>query len=164
MGQAFITAWLETGDEVLIGNIGTQLFTLKVSGSLPADENLIVKVAQRCTRKTIVAWAQAASGVPEKRATTRIEFRRNPFVVLAALICPDNHCELPDCRHGLFTRDDDSFYLEVHHLVPLSEGRDDSLLNVAALCSHCHRELHSGAERRTLRATLQHHITGKLFP
>lgn len=164
MGQAFITAWLETGDKVLIGNIGTQLFTLKVSGTLTADENLIVKVAQRCTRKTIIARAQAASSVPEKRATTRIEFRRNPFVVLAALVRADNQCELPDCRHELFTRDDGSFYLEVHHLVPLTEGGDDSLLNVAALCPHCHRELHSGAERTTLRATLQHHITGKLFP
>lgn len=164
MGHAFITAWLETGDKVLIGNIGTQLFTLKVSGTLPADEELILNVAPRCARKTIIARAKAASGVPEKRATTRIEFRRNPFVVLGALVRADNRCETPDCHHELFKRDDGSFYLEVHHLVPLNEGGDDSLRNVAALCPHCHRELHSGADRTTLRATLRHHITGKLFP
>lgn len=32
-------------------------------------------------------------------------------------------------------------YLEVHHVVPLHNGGDDSLLNLVALCPNCHRKI-----------------------
>ncbi|MCD9544043.1 hypothetical protein GLP24_04155 [Photobacterium carnosum] len=35
-------------------------------------------------------------------------------------------------------------YLEVHHIKPLSQGGEDSLENVKAICPNCHREMHFG--------------------
>ncbi|TAL84944.1 MAG: HNH endonuclease [Rhodanobacter sp.] len=48
--------------------------------------------------------------------------------------------------------------LEVHHVVPLAEHGDDTLANAAALCPHCHRELHSGKNRKDRRKMLAAHI------
>jgi 5-methylcytosine-specific restriction protein A len=33
-------------------------------------------------------------------------------------------------------------FLEVHHIIPLSEGGTDDLKNTAALCPNCHRAVH----------------------
>ncbi|HDY7447493.1 TPA: HNH endonuclease [Vibrio vulnificus] len=35
-------------------------------------------------------------------------------------------------------------YLEVHHIIPLSQGGLDSLENVISLCPNCHRKIHFG--------------------
>lgn len=41
-----------------------------------------------------------------------------------------------------FMRADGSPYLEVHHVVPLSQGGEDGTGNAVALCPNCHRKLH----------------------
>lgn len=35
-------------------------------------------------------------------------------------------------------------YLEVHHIIPLSENGEDTVANAIALCPNCHREAHFG--------------------
>ena len=35
-------------------------------------------------------------------------------------------------------------YLEVHHVIPLSENGPDTVENAVALCPNCHREIHHG--------------------
>ncbi|HDR7378766.1 TPA: HNH endonuclease [Bacillus toyonensis] len=35
-------------------------------------------------------------------------------------------------------------YLEVHHVVPLATGGEDSVENAVALCQNCHRKAHYG--------------------
>ena len=35
-------------------------------------------------------------------------------------------------------------FLEVHHVKSLSDGGEDTLDNVIALCPNCHREKHYG--------------------
>lgn len=77
---------------------------------------------------------------------------------MGAVARADGKCEMPACTVHLFTRDDDVPYLEVHHITPLSEGGEDSLLNAAALCPKCHRELHHGKKRMDLRAVLASRI------
>jgi len=48
-------------------------------------------------------------------------------------------------RKAPFLRDkDNSPYLEIHHKLPLSEGGEDTLDNVVALCPNCHRQAHYG--------------------
>ena len=44
----------------------------------------------------------------------------------------------------VFKRSDESIFLEVHHITPLSEGGLDMLENACALCPTCHRRLHHG--------------------
>lgn len=163
MGKDLISTWLNPGDEVLIGNIGAQLFICKLNLILPTAELATQEIASRSTRKTIIARAKAAAGLPEKRTITRTEFSRNPFVILGALDRAGGKCETPGCKHALFKKDDGTPYLEVHHIEPLSNGGHDTLINVASLCPHCHRQLHYGINRAALRTTLQHHIAGKIL-
>lgn len=37
---------------------------------------------------------------------------------------------------------DNSPYLEVHHIITLANGVDDTVENAIAVCPNCHRELH----------------------
>lgn len=50
-----------------------------------------------------------------------------------------------------FIREDGIPYLETHHLIPLSLGGTDSISNICAVCPNCHRELHYGSVKSTLK-------------
>ncbi|WP_259524238.1 HNH endonuclease [Shewanella baltica] len=85
-----------------------------------------------------------ATKFPEKLTVSTVVYRRNPDVVAEALIRSKGYCE--GCKKAApFTRKkDNSPYLEVHHIVPLSVDGEDSLDNVIVLCPNCHREKHFG--------------------
>lgn len=163
MGREFISsAWLSVGDRVVIGNIGSSLFAAKISASAYSEDEITANVLKNASQETIFARAKQASGKPNRRVVSRDDFVRNPFVVKAALIRSKGACETLGCKNILFPRDDGSPYMEVHHIVPLGEHGDDTLINVAALCPHCHRELHFGRSRMARRAALIAHIAKKL--
>ena len=148
MGRAFATSWYSMGDKVLIGNIGTELYALKIKTTEIDEEALISGL----TDKSLLDKAHRKKG--QKVVVSKVqrtEFKRDLSIVKAALIRANGRCESPDCSTLLFKKKDGSFYLEVHHLVPLSKSGADSLTNVAALCPNCHRELHHGenAEEKT---------------
>jgi 5-methylcytosine-specific restriction protein A len=50
-------------------------------------------------------------------------------------------CQLCNMPAPFKNRDGDPF-LEIHHIVPLAEGGQDTIDNVAALCPNCHRKMH----------------------
>lgn len=159
MGHEFISRWLQEGDRVVIGNIGSELFASKLAAIPPTEEQIRWEVARKADPVTIIARAKKAKGAPAKRTNTRDDYERNPYVVMAALVRSNGKCEMPGCGNALFLRDDDTPYLEVHHIVPLSEGGEDTYANVAALCPHCHREQHFGKLRWDRRAVLAGRIS-----
>ncbi|MFY8350807.1 HNH endonuclease [Pseudoalteromonas sp. SSM20] len=71
-------------------------------------------------------------------------FKRNPHVVAERLHRADGKCDKCGRSAPFDRRSDGTPYLEVHHLVHLSEGGSDSLDNTLALCPNCHREFHFG--------------------
>ena len=75
-------------------------------------------------------------------------FIRNPDVVVYALKRSKGFCELCK-REAPFKKENNEFYLEVHHLIPLSKNGEDTQLNVAALCANCHRLLHYSKGRKS---------------
>ncbi len=158
MGLEFITEWLNEGDRLLLGNIGSEIFALKVANDEIDPERVNEQIATRANRETIFNRARNATHHPGTYRSERLEFIRNPYVVRAALLCAEGVCEMPSCRATPFTREDNSVYLEVHHIVPLSEGGGDCLENVAALCPNCHRELHHGMNRLQKRIDIQNYI------
>ncbi|WAC49803.1 HNH endonuclease signature motif containing protein [Asticcacaulis sp. SL142] len=158
MGHEIISAWLNVGDEVVIGNIGSQLFAVKALSKAATNAEFVKALAKGVSRGALFKRAQAAIGPAPTRMTQRTEFVRNPFVVAAALVRSENKCEAPGCSRELFVRSDGRPYLEVHHVTPLGEGGDDTLKNAAALCPHCHRELHFGVNRLVQRAALANRI------
>lgn len=159
MGRQFISDWLQVGDQVLIGNIGSELFAMKITGATDALD-LPTEIA-RVSPVAVFERAKRAQGKPKATTVTRNDFVRDPYVVQAALLRSRGKCEMPGCDAKLFSKPEDVPYLEVHHVIPLGEGGDDSLANAAALCPSCHREQHHGKLKMEKRAQLQAAISTK---
>lgn len=161
LGTDFISLWLKQGDQVVIGNIGSQLYAARIPSSDVSDIEAAAAVARKAkpaSKEKLILNAKKAKGKPAKRIVSRNDFVRNPAVVMGAIARAGGKCEMPGCVCNLFLRDDDSPYLEVHHVQPLGEDGEDSLTNAAALCPHCHRILHFGKDRVALRDVLAAHI------
>jgi len=86
----------------------------------------------------------AAKKKPREVEVKTKAYIRNPDVVAEVLFRADGKCE--QCKNPApFIREKDgSPYLEVHHVIQLSKGGDDSVENALALCPNCHRKLHYG--------------------
>lgn len=103
------------------------------------QESLQDSAASRKTRLS------NAPKVPTRVAVITFAFVRNPDVVAETLFRANGRCERCD-RDAPFKRKKDlQPYLEVHHVVQLAQGGEDTLDNALALCPNCHRHLHFGA-------------------
>ena len=87
---------------------------------------------------------------PKKHTTTSEQYERDPKVVAHAERRANGICELSN-QPAPFTRENGSPFLEVHHIIPLSEGGEDVVHNVAALSPNCHREAHYGVRKKEIR-------------
>lgn len=81
---------------------------------------------------------------PERIKIISYTYKRNPYVVAEALDKANGRCDRCNSEAPFIRASDNSPYLEVHHIKPLSEGGLDTLENVIALCPNCHRNLHFG--------------------
>ncbi|HET9639881.1 MAG TPA: HNH endonuclease signature motif containing protein [Allosphingosinicella sp.] len=154
LGREIISSWMNVGDEVIIGNIGSQIFVAKAAAARAGAEVVGQQIAKDVNPKTVLRRARRAKGKPATAVKTSTVFIRNPYVVAGALVRSHGACEMPGCTIPLFRRADGTSFLEVHHVVPLAEGGDDTLVNAAALCPMCHRELHFGARKMKKRKAL----------
>jgi predicted HNH restriction endonuclease len=87
-------------------------------------------------------------------ASTRV-FERSALVVAIARLRANHRCEVPGCDHPVFTCADGGIYSEVHHIVPLGEGGEDTPSNVACVCPAHHREAHVGKRAREVEEVLK---------
>lgn len=142
--------WISEGDKVLIGNIGSNVYI----GNTTDLALLSDSASEAALRKR----AGKAKGKPKTVQRTVTEFVRDPFVVAAALKRANGVCEVPGCSHSLFVRETGTPYLEVHHIVPLGQGGEDTILNVAAICPACHREHHFGTVQSVRRDALLEYV------
>ncbi|HEY8893144.1 MAG TPA: HNH endonuclease [Clostridium sp.] len=103
------------------------------------NESLRLSVEER--RKRLESKKNSIS---EKINTVSSGYRRNPDVVAEALERAQGRCG--KCRkEGPFKRvSDGTIYLEVHHIIRLADGGEDTVENAIAVCPNCHRELHFG--------------------
>lgn len=81
---------------------------------------------------------------PTKTTVSQTVFVRNQVVVAAALHRANGKCEKCKCDAPFLRDTDNTPYLEVHHIVTLAEGGDDTIENAIALCPNCHRQAHHG--------------------
>ena len=65
---------------------------------------------------------------------------------------------MPNCNYQGFRKESGEAYIEIHHVVPLSEGGEDSINNTVALCPNCHRALHYAENKEELRMVLLHYL------
>ncbi|MDB0030127.1 HNH endonuclease [Opitutales bacterium] len=85
-----------------------------------------------------------ASKKAEQEVVTSIVYRRNQDVVAEVLLRANGICEDCDNDAPFQRRKNGEPYLEVHHIIPLSENGEDAVDNAMALCPNCHREAHYG--------------------
>jgi HNH endonuclease len=105
-------------------------------------------------QRMAAATAAGKPSVPPTRQTVILSFVRDPLVMAYAKVRAGFGCEVPDCRHPTFQSNVGQPYCEVHHIVPLAEGGEDTVGNVACLCPAHHREIHFGKLAIGLRNAL----------
>lgn len=81
---------------------------------------------------------------PTTNLLSRVIYERNPLVVAIAGVRAGHRCEFPGCEHPTFETATGRNYTEIHHILSLSEGGEDTIENVACLCPAHHREAHLG--------------------
>ncbi|RZO82787.1 MAG: HNH endonuclease [Oceanococcus sp.] len=95
---------------------------------------------------------------PSSFQTSVTQYARDPAVVAWVLAEAAGTCEC--CENPApFTRDDGSPFLEVHHVLRLADGGEDTTNNAVALCPNCHRELHYGAQKIELATKLRRKVS-----
>ena len=80
-------------------------------------------------------------------------YNRNPYVIAYSLKKANGICKLCE-QKSPFKTNNNTDYLEVHHIISLSENGTDCIENAAAVCPNCHRELHYGVNKNDLKTKL----------
>jgi predicted HNH restriction endonuclease len=81
-------------------------------------------------------------------------YDRDPLVIAIAVKRANRKCEAADCEYVPFLDVQGMPYVEVHHIVQLSDGGPDVIENVACLCPAHHREAHIGQNAPQITAHL----------
>ncbi|WP_249262133.1 HNH endonuclease [Leptospira interrogans] len=84
------------------------------------------------------------TGLPEKIQVLSFQYKRDPDVIADVLIRANGICENCKKPAPFLRKKDKSAYLEVHHIIQLSMGGEDTINNAIAVCPNCHRRLHFG--------------------
>lgn len=92
---------------------------------------------------------------PLRRSTTLLSYDRDPLVVAIARKRASYSCEILECKSNDIFLESGEKYIEVHHIIPLANGGDDSIENTACLCPNHHREIHLGKKANSLTEALK---------
>jgi len=82
-------------------------------------------------------------------------FKRNSRVRAWVFAAAEGNCDLCG-REAPFIDTTGQPFLEVHHVIPLSQDGADTIWNTVAVCPNCHRELHFGEHKTNKQDFLFH--------
>lgn len=109
----------------------------KVKDLEVSRERLVTKL----DRAELIHRANQAAKVPGSRSVVAKQYQRNEYVAEEARRRAKGICQL--CNSPApFVNKSGQAYLEVHHVIWLAKGGEDSLENTVALCPNCHRRMH----------------------
>jgi 5-methylcytosine-specific restriction protein A len=123
---------------------GFELNELRVNLSAYQDclETLVQYAASQPSRRK--QRLKTANKRPEKQLVTTSIFKRNPDVIAEVRERAGGFCERCGKPAPFLRATDKLPFLEVHHILPLAQGGDDSVENAIAVCPNCHRQAHFG--------------------
>ena len=132
------------------GNVEEKIRALRIA-AVPSVEVIRENFAKAVAASIRLSPSQrrkrlsSAAKMPTKIEIRTTTFRRNPDVAAEVLLRANGICE--KCRAAApFSRAaDGSPYLEIHHVIHLADGGEDTVENAVALCPNCHREAHFGS-------------------
>jgi 5-methylcytosine-specific restriction protein A len=95
----------------------------------------------------------AGTKKPATMQTTTTQYSRDAEVVAWVLDLANGVCEC--CGNDApFLKEGGVPYIEVHHLKRLADGGSDTITNAIAACPNCHKQLHYGVDKETLRTKM----------
>ncbi len=122
----------------LRGRAGPSLLDVQRQFDQKVKQSLALPATQRRKRLS------SASRKPKQVEVVAKMFLRNEDVAAEVLTRAKGKCELCHAPAPFRRATDGSAYLEVHHLVRLADGGDDTTANAVATCPNCHRRAHFG--------------------
>ena len=127
-----------------------------------ADPAVLQQRVTRMKSKGTLPRPEGNSSPAARESASVTRYVRSPAVAAYVIQRAHGLCEL--CGRLSFVTDSGAVFLEVHHVVQLSEGGPDTPCNTVALCPTCHRELHYGASRARLVASLYKRVPELTVP
>jgi 5-methylcytosine-specific restriction protein A len=121
-----------------------------------SDANSLDERVRSLLKKGLVGIPKGQTS-PKKQESAQTAYERDPLVKAWVLQNANGACEL--CRNsGPFIDKSGRRFLEVHHVIALSDGGSDTIENAVALCPNCHRKCHLSPEADTLQKELRYTI------
>lgn len=103
---------------------------------------LVEKKAQRLSDAVIRERVRYVKPTVGARQVVTDSYERNTYIAEYAKRRANGICQL--CiQPAPFSDKNGRPYLETHHIIWLSQGGEDSVLNTVALCPNCHRKMHA---------------------
>ncbi len=129
--------------------------TYKVPGDLVAKKQTRKqKMAKQLSDKDLFARAIYSRKHPFNRKVATTTYEPNVYVAELAKRRANGHCQLCD-QPAPFMDNNNVPFLEPHHIIWLSQGGEDAVENIVALCPNCHKKMHTlnlKADRKKLKA------------
>ena len=158
MGLTDLISYLSVGDEILFTRDNESIFIYNLSnlvtGNSVNKENIYTQIDVELLR-------ERATNINVNPARVRqiIEVYPRNRVLKAYVKRRSNYtCEMPNCNYQGFPKENRELYIEIHHVIPLSEGGEDSMSNTVALCPNCHRALHYAVNKEEMREILLNYL------
>jgi len=123
----------------------------------PTFDNNRLEENVKIIRKLSNSEIPPGISIPKKRKQETESFARDPKVKAFVLQRASGVCE--QCKeNGPFMDKNGYLFLEVHHLLSMALGGEDTIYNTVALCPNCHRELHYGVDAPKKTAHLRNYL------
>ena len=103
-----------------------------------------VKKSKNDTPQNRLDRIKIANRIPDTKIVQHRVFYRNPDVVAEVLYRAEGICAKCQNPAPFNRKMDNTPYLEVHHIIHLADGGEDTIENTEALCPNCHRHRHFG--------------------
>ena len=161
MGLTDLISYLSIGDEILFTTDGNSIFIYNLSKlenqnieNDDSEEKLYAQMNIDLLRQKV----QNLNTTPVQVQREINVYSRNNALRAFVKSRAKYSCEMPDCDYIAFEKENGEKYIEVHHLIPLSEGGEDSISNTVALCPTCHRKIHYSQNKGQLKEILEEYI------
>jgi 5-methylcytosine-specific restriction endonuclease McrA len=156
MGLQDLISYLSIGDEILFTHDQENIFIYNLSQNTnyEAEENIHSQIDMNTLRNR----ATHVNPRPQQVVQTINTYPRNSILKNYVKRRSNYSCEMLNCTYQGFQKENGEPYIEVHHVIPLSEEGEDSVYNTVALCPNCHRALHYANNREELREILLNYL------
>jgi hypothetical protein len=152
MGLRDLISYIAIGDEILFtyDNNHVYIYNITRGTNFEMEDNIYAQIDIDLLRNRVNNINPRPNQVEHIIRT----FPRNATLKTYIKRRSNYICEMPNCNYRGFLKVNGETYIEVHHVIPLSEGGEDIMNNTVALCPNCHRALHYASNREEMRQIL----------